>query len=289
MTSDSLFIGKAIKLIKKELKLFYGTEEIQQLIFIIFEHLADLSKTDVLTRSNKLIPASRVDQLNCMIYLLKKHMPIEYIVGKTYFYHLNLKITSDVLIPRPETEELVDWIIKTNTFKSPKILDIGTGSGCIAVSLAKNITDSSVDGIDISANAINIAKINANTNNTKVNFYKDDILLLKTVAKNRTYDIIVSNPPYILNREKELMKKNVLDYEPHIALFVPDDNPLIFYEAIINFSIKNLNSKGCIFFEINESLSVEVTSLLNKKGFLNVTIRKDINEKFRFIKAFRYN
>jgi len=287
MISNSLNINDAIKLIKNELKLLYNSNEIQQLIYIIFDHVLNFSKTDVHTKTDLILSKSNTNQLNYIIFLLKKEMPVEYIVGKTNFYNLIFNVSSDVLIPRPETEELADWIIKENKLKNLKIIDIGTGSGCIAVSLAKFIKDSHVDAMDISKNAISIAKLNAKRNNVKINFFINDILCLKNNSKKYKYNIIVSNPPYVMEQEKDIMKSNVLNFEPHEALFVPDDDPLIYYRSVINFAINNLEGNGIIYFEINERFSVEITNLLIQKGFLNVIIKKDINNKFRFVKAMR--
>jgi len=285
MSTDPIFLNEAIRFIKNELKAFYTPDEVQQLIFIIFEHLTDLTKVDIISGNNRIIPASKLEQVSRMVYLLKKKMPIEYIVGKTKFYYLDLKVSPDVLIPRPETEELVEWIIKTNTSSSPKILDIGTGNGCIAISLAKNIPGTVMDAIEISPNAICIAKANAQQNGVKINFFNDNILCPDLTEKYQVYDIIVSNPPYVMEKERERMDKNVLDYEPDKAIFVSNENPLVFYNAIADFSLQQLCDDGVLYFEINEALSVEVTDLLNRKGYNNVVVRKDINEKFRFIKA----
>jgi len=287
MISNSLNINDATKFIKNELKILYTSSEIQQLIYIIFDHLLNFSKTDVHTKTDIILSKSNTNQLYYIIFLLKKEMPVEYIVGKTYFYNLIFNVSSDVLIPRPETEELADWIIKENKLNNLNILDIGTGSGCIAVSLAKYINDSHVDAMDISKNAISIARLNAKRNDVKINFFINDILCLKNNSKKYKYNIIVSNPPYVMEQEKDVMKLNVLNFEPHEALFVPDDDPLIYYRSIINFAINNLDDNGIIYFEINERFSVEITNLLIQMGFLNVIIRKDINNKFRFVKAMR--
>jgi release factor glutamine methyltransferase len=215
---------------------------------------------------------------------LKSYKPIQYIIGKTTFYNLSFNITPDVLIPRPETEELVDWIIKENPKKYKKILDIGTGSGCIAISLAKNLPGNIVYASDISNDALTVTKNNSKLNNVHIQIIQLDVLNSDNQL-NEKFDIIVSNPPYVTEKEKKLMHKNVLDFEPELALFVPDNNPLLFYRAIIDFGMNHLNPEGKIYFEVNESYGKETALLLEERNFQDISLKKDINGKDRMLRG----
>ncbi|HOK51905.1 MAG TPA: peptide chain release factor N(5)-glutamine methyltransferase, partial [Bacteroidales bacterium] len=215
--------------------------------------------------------------------------PLQYILGSVDFMGLSLRITPAVLIPRPETEELVDWIIKTHKFNENRILDIGTGSGCIAIALDKLMVHSQTDGIDISDEALELAEENSYMNESIVNFFKYDILegLSGENAHmfKEYYDIIVSNPPYVTESEKAMMHRNVLDYEPHVALFVEDNDPLKFYKAIADFARIKLEWGGFLYFEINPRFHKEIMEMLSLKGFRNIQLRNDINGKPRMIRA----
>ncbi len=230
--------------------------------------------------------------------LLKEEKPIQYILGETEFFGLNFNVNEHVLIPRPETEELVDWIISyySESFdlaqdrlreqsQQLKILDIGTGSGCIAVSLAKNLPNAKVYALDISKEALKVAKQNAELNNVELEFIEHSILSPMTEARRSKFDIIVSNPPYVRVKEKELMKPNVLENEPHLALFVEDDNPLLFYKAICEFAKINLKKDGKLFFEINEYLGNDMIQLLKSYNFKEIELKQDIFKKDRMIKG----
>lgn len=216
---------------------------------------------------------------------LKKEVPIQYLLGKTNFYGLDFEVNENVLIPRPETEELVEWIVNENSkvdkAKTIKILDIGTGSGCIAISLAKNIPNAQVYAMDVSKKAIETAKRNAVNNKTDVTFILQDVLNAEELKCN--FDIIVSNPPYVRNLEKEEIKKNVLDYEPHLALFVEDNDALVFYRKIAALAQNNLLENGQLYFEINQYLGCEMKDLLEKMNFENIELRKDIYDNDRMI------
>ena len=216
---------------------------------------------------------------------LLKNKPLQYVIGVTEFCDLKFKVNENVLIPRPETSELVHLITKSQqpTANSQQsILDIGTGSGCIAISLAKQLPQSQVYALDISEKALNVAKENANINNVDITFIHDDILSLRNKIETK-FDIIVSNPPYVRDLEKAEMRDNVLNWEPHNALFVSDDDPLIFYRNILLFAKNNLKENGEVWFEINEYLGKEMTDLCLEMGFSNVNIYKDFREKERFL------
>ena len=279
--------------IKKQLQTYYTIEEIWCFIYIVFDKILNLSKTEVHSKPEFIISAQNIKQINNILQELKLFKPIEYILQETEFYGLKFKVDKNVLIPRPETEELVEWLITdnlTNQQKQIKILDIGTGSGCIAISLQRFIKNSQLFAIDISEKAINIAKENAKNNDVEINFKIHDILSgteIKFKPVITKFDIIVSNPPYVRYIEKKLMSKNVLDYEPHTALFVPDKNSLVFYNAILKFAEKNLIQNGKLFFEINENLSNELVTLINKFQFANISLLEDINGKKRMVRLNR--
>jgi release factor glutamine methyltransferase len=217
---------------------------------------------------------------------LKKEIPIQYLLGKTSFYGLDFEVNNHVLIPRSETEELVEWIIQSTSKlekKDLKILDIGTGSGCIAISIAKNLPSASVFAIDVSENALATAHKNAERNKVNITFINQNIL--ETEDLKQQFDIIVSNPPYVRHLEKAEIKKNVLDNEPHLALFVEDNDALIFYRKIAALAQKNLSPNGKLYFEINQYLGKEMIALLEKMNFKNIELRKDIYGNDRMITA----
>lgn len=270
---------------QEALSSIYPNEEIDSFFFILMEEKLGLKRVDLILNPDKKIDAPTVDYFKSVIEKLKNEIPIQYIIGHTAFFGLDFIVDENVLIPRQETEELVDWIIKSADKKEPlKILDIGTGSGCIAISLAENIPNASVFAIDVSKEALNMAKQNAQKNEVKINFINESILTLKKLEQK--FDIIVSNPPYIRELEKHEIKNNVLDNEPHLALFVEDDNPLLFYDAIADFSKNHLKKNGLLFFEINQYLGKETLELVKSKGFLNTELKKDLNNNDRMIKAF---
>jgi len=277
-------IDKVIKSFKQALKEIYAPQEITAIIELVFEYYLGFSKTDFILNLDKALSDFEYSKLNGALERLRKHEPVQYILGETYFYNLKLKVRPGVLIPRQETEELIDWIVKENSKNTKlQVLDIGTGSGCIAISLAANLPNAEVTAFDISELALEIASNNAELNQVKVGFEKFDILAQSHESNERKFDIIVSNPPYILEKEKILMQKNVLDFEPELALFVDDRNPLIFYQAIVDYSIKHLKTQGKLYFEINEAFGNQVDELLVKSGFGKVELRKDINGKDRMI------
>jgi release factor glutamine methyltransferase len=273
--------------IREELLPFYPKNEIYSFTKIIFQDLFNITDNELITKEGSILPNDEFEKLSSVIKRLKQFEPIQYITGHTEFYDLRFFLSKSVLIPRPETEELVDIIIKENQRnENLKVIDIGTGSGCIAISLKKNLNKAQVFATDISNDAIQTAKKNADYNSAEVNFSENDILKADNLMfGDIEFDLIVSNPPYIKQSEISLMKKNVLDYEPHQALFVTDEKAFVFYEAIILFSENHLSKKGKIYFEINENHYLSVYKLLINNGFINIQIRKDIFGKNRFIIA----
>ncbi len=280
-------ISDIVAYIKVKLLNSYPEHEIENFSYLIFEYLLNYTKIDLHIHSNEIISNSIVKKIFEITNDLKKNKPIQYIFGKTEFYGLPFKLSSNVMIPRQETEELVNWIIKENSKKNIKILDIGTGSGCIAVALAKFLNNSTIEAMDISEKAIDLAENNAKLNKVYVKFYLYNILQHEENQMHTKYDIIVSNPPYIKESEKSILPLNVLNYEPKEALFVPDSDPLMFYRAIAKFGLQNLSKKGKIYFEINESLPDDVKNELFKYRYKKIETRKDINGKYRMVKAYR--
>lgn len=271
-----------IQYIKNELDRIYPESEIQGLIKILLEWATGWNYTvQHLNRQVKL-DETVLQKIYSVVKRLKDNEPIQYILGETEFFGLNIKVTPSVLIPRPETEELVQWIIEKNRKLKPTILDIGTGSGCIALALKNKLKEADIDGIDNSEQALEIAKENANFNQLKVAFFIADILQWEKFNWHN-YDIIVSNPPYVRESEKLMMQKNVLDFEPESALFVSDKNPLIFYSRIAAFAQQKLTKGGQLFLEINENMDREMYDLLSSFGFRNINLKCDINEKKRMI------
>lgn len=271
-----------IQFINSELHGLYPVSEIEGFTRIIFESVCGWSFTRQLVKKHEKIQEPDFLKIQEIITRLKTFEPIQYILGETEFFGLRLIVNPSVLIPRPETEELVDWIVRSDLPPDSRILDIGTGSGCIALALKSVLKNAAVSGIDISEKALETAHENAAKNKLDVRFNQSDILKNDN-SNNEVYDVIVSNPPYIREREKLLMLPNVLEYEPGNALFVPDSDPLVFYRSIAAFAIKNLSENGKLFLEINENLGHEMKNMLVDFGFCNIEIRKDINEKNRMI------
>jgi release factor glutamine methyltransferase len=273
----------------QELTSIYGEGEAESFFYLILEEKQQLKRIDLALQPDLEITEVEIVVWNSILEQLKLEIPIQYLLGKTSFYGLDFEVNENVLIPRPETEELVDWIISsTQTISKSsnlKILDIGTGSGCIAISLAKNLPNAQVFAIDVSEKALATAQKNAILNEVKVTFIEQNIL--GTLDLGQEFDIIVSNPPYVRNLEKEEIKKNVLEHEPHLALFVEDHDALIFYEKIAELARKNLSNSGQLYFEINQYLGKEMVGLLEEMNFKNVELRKDIYGNDRMVLGFR--
>ncbi|HPE57001.1 MAG TPA: peptide chain release factor N(5)-glutamine methyltransferase [Bacteroidales bacterium] len=262
----------------------YNDREADTLLFQLLSDITQMSKAHILSFPEKTISESELLRVHFGVKDLLKNKPIQYIIGNAEFYGLNFKVNSKVLIPRPETEELVEMVIKNIPENEPrKVLDVGTGSGCIAIAIKKLRPLCDILAIDISEFALEMAQQNAVLNNVQVQFKKVDFLKKNQVQLLPKFDIVVSNPPYVRNSEKLMMKKNVLDYEPLLALFVDDDNPLIFYEALASFCETNLQAGGMLFAEINQYLSAETEQLFTGNGFKNVNIEKDLFGNDRFL------
>lgn len=280
-----MLIKEYKNLFAKQLSSIYDFGEVESFFFIILENKHQLKRIDLALNINLEFSEIEIKTWNEILEKLKQQIPLQYILGTTSFYDLEFEVNNDVLIPRPETEELVAWILSnieiTKSANKLKILDIGTGSGCIAISLAKNISNSEVFAIDVSEKALAVAQKNASTNEVKVIFIEENIL--NTESLHQTFDVIVSNPPYVRNLEKQEIHKNVLDYEPHLALFVEDDDALLFYRKIAHLAQKNLSENGQLYFEINQYLGKQMIELLQEKGFKNIELKKDIYGNDRMI------
>ena len=256
----------------------FSRREVESFAYLSIEKILGYSKSDCIIHSNQELSNNNIISLENIINDIKQNIPIQYILGEAHFYDLKFKVNSSTLIPRGETEELVQYIL-LHDFIS--VLEIGTGSGCIAVSIAKN-SNAKITAIDNSIGALEIAKSNAVLNSVEINFELRDVFNFSDIKK---YDLIVSNPPYVLESEKKLMDKNVLDYEPHNALFVSDNDPLAYYKEIAKIARNNLNKNGLLFFEINEKYSNQIIELLSNLNFVDIELKKDINGRDRIIKS----
>ena len=276
----------------KELDAIYGANEVDSFFNLLTEYYLGLNRLALALKPN--LEINELDEIKFQDALnkLKEELPIQYIIGETEFFGLPFKVNKNTLIPRPETEELVDWVLSqqrlTNNQK-PNILDIGTGSGCIAITLAKQLPDAKVYALDVSKKALKTAIQNAELNEVYVTFIEANILdsFDSRLDLNSTFDVIVSNPPYVRYSEREVMANNVLKHEPDLALYVEDDRPLRFYEAIIEFASNNLDENGMLIFEINQYLGNEMNQLFAKYDFSNISLKKDMFGNDRMIKGIK--
>lgn len=281
MNTKAMKLNECIRRATDRLIAVYPPGESKWLVRIIFEQLKGYTTVDLLMKSNDEVSEFIAGKVEAIVDRLLRHEPIQYIFGETKFYGLRLKVNRSTLIPRPETEELVDMIVKDwNRQTDLRVLDICTGSGCIAIALARNLPFALVRAIDISKEAIEVARDNSASLKTKVDFSVADALTLRPVT--REYDIIVSNPPYIAYSERTSMDANVLDYEPSTALFVPDDDPLLFYRSIAEYAKTSLAPGGRLYMEINPLFTAELQSLLSSKFGNGIQILPDIHGHNRF-------
>ena len=299
MKTSSNLVRDCRKYYAGELEKIYGSDEANALIMILLEHYFNIDRMKIAMDPELRLSESEMLTLHFAVKELLKNKPVQYIIGETEFCGMRFFVNENVLIPRPETEELVNKLAVTPNLsfrpkrseveKSPthiSILDIGSGSGCIAISLAKLLKNSSVTAVDVSEKALEVAKKNAEANEVSVTFIKDDILNPQNRdLLNGQFDIIVSNPPYVCESEKSEMRANVLDYEPSTALFVSDNDPLVFYRKILEFAQKALKPNGEVWFEINEKFGNEMLELCHKMGFKHSEIIKDFREKDRILRA----
>lgn len=269
------------KYFHQRLKANYPDSEIENFFFWTLEEILGIQRIDFVLQKNNAVDYQNIDRIKKVIQRLRNEEPIQYIFGSTEFYGLLFNVSSDTLIPRPETEELVEWIIETvkqdeylSSLSELRILDIGTGTGCIAITLTKLIPSANTTAVDISKNALTVAESNSALNEVNVHFVISNVLELSSLENE--FDIIVSNPPYVRNSEKIEIKNNVLKYEPDTALFVEDNDPLLFYRKIGKLSLESLNPNGYLFFEINQYLGKEMVDLLSDLGYQHIELRKDV-------------
>ncbi|MBI6120259.1 peptide chain release factor N(5)-glutamine methyltransferase [Salegentibacter maritimus] len=262
----------------------YPVEEVLSFFFLLTEAFLGVRRLDLALDPDLEIEPANIGRFENALARLKNHEPIQYIIGETEFFGLTFSVDNNVLVPRPETEELVQWVLEDFALeeKSLKILDIGTGSGCIAISLARHLPKAKVSALDISEKALEIAKANAKNNEVEISFIQQDILKTETLSGH--WDIIVSNPPYVRELEKKEMQRNVLDHEPETALYVKDQDPLLFYNKITKLAKKALNPKAKLYFEINQYLAEETKTMMQKQGFI-CEKRKDLFGNFRMLKG----
>ena len=275
--------------IRESLKHLYPPEEINSFIRWILEEVCHLSFQQQLLCKDTQLSLAEKEQIRMITQRLKKAEPLQYILNTCEFHGLHFEVNPSVLIPRPETEELVNQILQTEKSPELQVLDIGTGSGCIAITLSRHLSDAEVYAIDISEKALTVAQKNAKLNNSTPHFIHADVLsdnIYKQFAQT-TFDIIVSNPPYVKEGEKDTIQDNVLHYEPHQALFVPDNDPLLFYNRIADIGLQLLKKDGRLYFEINALYGMKTLTMLQEKGYQQVELKQDLNDKDRFIKAIR--
>jgi release factor glutamine methyltransferase len=284
-------ISEARQKILNELKDVYDKVEALNVAELVLEKVSNQERTDWLKNKDLFLSPEQIEELKKILIRLKDNEPVQYALEEAWFAGMKFKVNKNVLIPRPETEELVDWIVKEINiqYSTPNvqysILDIGTGSGCIPIALKKKIPKASVTAIDICSEALHIALENAVAFNTEIDFRLMDFLDEEKWNELGKFDIIVSNPPYVMQTEKVIMHPRVTVYEPPLALFVPDDDALIFYKKLVRFSLLHLNKNGKLFVEINESLGKDVVELFMKKGFTSIELKKDMQGKDRMVRA----
>ena len=277
-------IQEILTIIREQLSGSFSENERIQVSKMLLMNYLDIQKSEILLRKDEEVDDEILNRIEKDLERINNGEPVQYVIGTTYFYGFEMRIDPRALIPRPETEELVDWIYKELKNRSPKILDVGTGSGCIALALKAGLPNADVHGTDVQQEALDLAIENAMAMGLRVDFEQADALHLSDQYKDK-WDIIVSNPPYVPEEDKASMQAHVLDYEPHSALFVPDNDPLKFYKSITEYAKNHLNEGGKLFFEINENLADEVKEILTLHGFPKIELRKDLQGKDRMICA----
>lgn len=268
-----------------QLNALYGRQEAEAIALMVLSDVGDVTRARIKAFLDDDMPPDLAEKLPVILTELQSGKPVQYVLGSASFYGLDFLVNPSVLIPRPETEELVDWILKSVTRPQQHILDIGTGSGCIAITLKKNLPDASVTAIDISEQALQTAHHNALMNDADVSFIQADALKLAETNREEKFSVIVSNPPYVTPLDKTRMHNNVVDFEPHTALFVPKEDPLLFYRAIADYASKALEPAGSLFFEINEAYGPETVAMMEGFGFSDIQLRQDLSGRDRMIKA----
>ena len=281
-------LNEARTVLTKELINVYETDELRNIIELVIEHITNMSRAEQVKNKVPYLTCTQLEDLDAITERLKKNEPVQHVLGEAWFAGMKFKVNKNVLIPRPETEELVDWIVKESQklkVKSQKIIDVGTGSGCIPITIKKKLPEANISAIDVCSEALFTATENSIELGAEVNFVLLDFLDEEKWKELGQYDIIVSNPPYVKQSEINTMHDRVKEFEPHLALFVPDEDALLFYKKLSDFSLKHLKPGGSLFVEINEALGEQVVNLFRSTGFANIELRKDMQEKDRMIKA----
>jgi len=286
-------LNEARTVLTKELKNVYESDELRNIIELVIEHITNMSRAEQVKNKVPYLTCTQLEDLDAITERLKKNEPVQYVLGEAWFAGMKFKVNKNVLIPRPETEELVDWIVKESQKSNPEsfrdksqnIIDIGTGSGCIPITLKHQLPEANVSAIDVCSEALFKATENAIKLNTEVDFTLLDFLDEEKWYELHQYDIIVSNPPYVKQSEINTIHERVKEFEPHLALFVPDNDPILFYKKLSDFSMKHLNAGGKLFVEINEALGEAISNLFRSAGFLNVELKKDMQGKDRMVMA----
>lgn len=280
--------NEARTVLTKELKNVYDTDELKNIIDLVIEFVTNLPRIEQVKDKKNYLTCEQLDSIDTITERLKRNEPVQYVLGQAWFAGMKFKVNKNVLIPRPETEELVDWITKESQklkIKNQNILDVGTGSGCIPITIKKKLPQATVSAIDVCSEALFTATENAIELNTEVNFLLLDFLDEEKWKELGQYDVIVSNPPYVKQSEVNTIHERVKEFEPHLALFVPDDDALIFYKKLAAFAIGHLKPGGNLFVEINEALGKDVADLFSEKGLSSIEVRKDMQAKDRIVKA----
>ena len=283
-------LNEARTVLTKELDKVYDSDELKNIIDLVLEHITTMPRMEQVKSKQSYLTCGQLETIDSITERLKKNEPIQYVLGEAWFAGMKFKVNKNVLIPRPETEELVDWIVKENAQHAMinvqfSMIDIGTGSGCIPIAIKKKLPDANISAIDVCSEALFTATENAIEHNTEVDFILLDFLDEEKWKELGQFDIIISNPPYVRQSEKENMHIRVKEFEPHKALFVPDNNALLFYKKLSDFSLKHLKQGGSLFVEINESLGDAIIKLFRDAGFVNIELKKDMQGKDRMIKA----
>ncbi|MCA1761719.1 MAG: peptide chain release factor N(5)-glutamine methyltransferase [Flavobacteriales bacterium] len=284
MIFKAMNVSALVQLFRQELIQIYPQREVEQIIALVFEEVLNYSRVDIVLNSDEVPDDGRLIAMQAALDRLKNSEPVQYVLGKTVFYGLPFRVNKDVLIPRQETEELIHWILKDQFPERPTVIDLGTGSGCIPIVLKDLWPAAKVFGADISIDALNVANQNAAQNGVEVEFFHFDIIERESLAFMK-FDLMVSNPPYVRRSERNLMEQNVLGFEPEMALFVDDSDPLIFYRKIVDLAEGHLNKGGKLYFEINEAYGAELKQLMKDRGFGNVELKKDFNGKDRMMRG----
>jgi len=285
-------LNEARTVLTKELKNVYESDESRNIIELVIEHITNMSRAEQVKNKVPYLTCTQLEDLDAITERLKKNEPVQHVLGEAWFAGMKFKVNKNVLIPRPETEELVDWIVKEiesgkGKMENTSILDVGTGSGCIPIAIKKKLQEANISAIDVCSEALFTATENSIELGAEVNFVLLDFLDEEKWKELAQYDIIVSNPPYVKQSEINTMHERVKEFEPHLALFVPDEDALLFYKKLSDFSIKHLKGGGSLFVEINEALGEQVVNLFKSAGFANIELRKDMQGKDRMVKAMR--